>query len=131
MKQRAEAWGEFLSGDRDRRATFVAGRAGEIIGFADLGPSRDPDTSDATGELYAIYVLASEWGRGAGRALMAASLEAMRAAGFREAILWVLEDNPRTRRFYERGGWELDGAEKLDRHLGVEVAEVRYGTSLA
>jgi GNAT superfamily N-acetyltransferase len=131
VKQRTEAWRGFMSGDRERRATFVAARAGEIIGFADVGPSRDPDTSETTAELYAMYVLASEWGRGAGPALMDASLEALRALGFREAILWVLDDNPRARRFYERAGWSLDGATKLDRHFGVEVPEVRYRTSLA
>jgi ribosomal protein S18 acetylase RimI-like enzyme len=131
VKQRTEAWRGFMSGHQDRRARLVAARAGEVIGFADVGPSRDPDTSDATGEVYAIYVLPTEWGRGAGPALMDASLEAMRAAEFREAVLWVLDDNPRARRFYERSGWSLDGATKLDRHFGVEVTEVRYRTSLA
>ena len=34
------------------------------------------------------------------------------AAG--DAILWVLEDNPRARRFYERRGW-ID--EQLERYI--------------
>ena len=29
------------------------------------------------------------------------------AAGYRSAVLWVLRDNPRARRFYERTGWSL------------------------
>ena len=47
-----------------------------------------------------------------------------------EAVLWVLEDNPRARRFYEREGWDLDGARKEDEFLGVRVAEVRYSIRL-
>jgi GNAT superfamily N-acetyltransferase len=49
-------------------------------------------------------------GGGAGQALMAALLRALRDERFQEAILWVLEDNPRTRRFYELAGWGADGA---------------------
>jgi RimJ/RimL family protein N-acetyltransferase len=50
----------------------------------------------------------------------------MCSAGYGEAVLWVLEDNPRARRFYERTGWSLDGGVKDDSHLGVSVTEVRY-----
>ena len=38
----------------------------------------------------------------------AAGVEAMRP-GSGDAVLWVLDDNPRARRFYEREGWTLDG----------------------
>jgi ribosomal protein S18 acetylase RimI-like enzyme len=71
---------------------FVADDDGRVAGFVWVGPSRDPD---AQGELYAIYVLPEAWGSGAGSALMRAGVEAMRDAGYRESILWVLEDNPR------------------------------------
>ncbi|HEY4411425.1 MAG TPA: GNAT family N-acetyltransferase, partial [Gaiellaceae bacterium] len=57
---------------------------------------------------------------------MHAALEQLRSDGCAEAFLWVLEDNPRARRFYEREGWELDGERKEDDFLGVRVAEVRY-----
>jgi RimJ/RimL family protein N-acetyltransferase len=45
---------------------------------------------------------------------------------WRDATLWVLEDNPRARRFYEREGWSPDGEAKSDAFLGVRVNEVRY-----
>ncbi len=66
------------------------------------------------------------WGSGAGSALLEAGLGALREAGHREAILWVLEDNPRARRFYEREGWSPDGGSKTDAFFGVRVTEVRY-----
>ncbi len=98
-------------------------------GFASVGPARDDDAAGA-GELYAIYVAPERWGTGAGRALMEAAAGALGAAGFSEAVLWVLEDNPRARRFYEGAGWTLDGAVKEDEFLGTRVREVRYRRSV-
>jgi ribosomal protein S18 acetylase RimI-like enzyme len=105
---------------------FVATDDG-IVGFVSTGDSRD---ADAEAELYAIYVLPGAWGSGAGAALMCAGLAAMRARASGAAVLWVLEDNPRARRFYEREGWALDGERKEDEYLGIRVAEVRYRIAL-
>jgi ribosomal protein S18 acetylase RimI-like enzyme len=41
-------------------------------------------------------------------ALHDAALEQLRADGYERCHLWVLEDNPRARRFYERMGWRLN-----------------------
>ena len=73
-----------------------------IVGFASVGPSRD---ERGIGELYAIYVEPDQWSTGAGRALIERAEERLRHA-YGEATLWVLEDNPRARAFYERGGWQ-------------------------
>ena len=61
---------------------------------------------------------------------MAAALAALRAGGFVSASLWVLEDNPRARRFYEREGWTLDGERREEEFLGAPVTEVRYRITL-
>jgi hypothetical protein len=61
---------------------------------------------------------------------MAAVLGALRAAGFVTAHLWVLEDNPRARHFYERGGWMLDDGRREEEFLGVPITEVRYRITL-
>jgi GNAT superfamily N-acetyltransferase len=103
-------------------STFVAETRGRVVGFASVGPSRD---ERGLGELYAIYVDPSEWSTGAGRALMARAQQQL-AAEYDEATLWVLEENPRARRFYEAAGWELDRARKHDRWFDVRAAEVRY-----
>ena len=99
---------------------------GRIVGFVSVGPSTD---IDGEGELYAIYVLPETWGGGAGHGLMEAAKELLRAS-YAEATLYVLDDNPRARRFYEREGWALDGATKTGEFLGLPVAEVRYRISL-
>ena len=106
-----------------RAPPVVAEVDAEIVGFVSVGPATD---EDADGELYAIYVLPTRWGTGVGRELIGAGEDRLRELGHREAVLWVLDDNPRARRFYEREGWHADGARKRDEFLGVEVEEVRY-----
>lgn len=109
------------------RDVFVAEGFGRIVGFVGTLPSRD---ADADGELGEIYSLPEAWGAGVGHALMAAALEALAARGYRDAILYVLADNPRARAFYEREGWTADGTERTDRFLGQDVREVRYRIDL-
>lgn len=82
------------------------------------------------GELYAIYALPEAWGSGSGPALLRAVLEGLREDGFATAILWVLEDNPRARRFYEREGWSLDGGRREHEWQGARAVEVRYRIAL-
>jgi len=101
---------------------WVAEDDGAVVGFVGWGDSRD--ASDE-GELYAIYVLPEAWGSGAGPALMAAARAELEAA-YATSILWVLEDNPRARRFYERAGWAPDGVRKAEERFGVRAPEVRY-----
>jgi ribosomal protein S18 acetylase RimI-like enzyme len=108
--------------------TLVAQVGGDVVGFSQLGQARDEEAK--TGELFAIYVLPEASGSGVGRALMAETLTRLRAEEFAEAILWVIEDNPRTRRFYELAGWELDGGVTEEEWLGTLVRELRYRIAL-
>ena len=121
---RLPMWHRILGGSE--QTVFVAEEDARIIGFCGVGAGR----GDADGELYAIYVEPEAWGSAAGTALMQAGIDELRARGCRDAILWVLEDNPRARRFYEREGWRLDGARRDGEHLGVRTVEVRYRRSL-
>jgi GNAT superfamily N-acetyltransferase len=131
VDRRREGWRRQLDAQRDPARTFVAEDGERVVGFADVSASRDSDANAArVGELNAIYVLPDDWGRGFGQELMAAALSFLAAVGFEEARLWVLEDNPRARRFYEAAGWWLDGASKEDTFLDTRVTEVRYRIAL-
>jgi len=122
--RRRSSWERAIANGQD---VFVAELDGRVVAFVSVGAARD---DEALGELHAIYALPETWGTGVGRALMRSAVEALRGAGHREAVLWVLDDNPRARRFYEREGWKLDGGWKEDAFLGVAVAEVRYRIAL-
>jgi ribosomal protein S18 acetylase RimI-like enzyme len=119
----AKRWRARLSAPPSGWSTFVAeDEHGTVVGFASTGPSRD---EPGIGELYAIYVDPEAWGSGAGRALIQRAEEQL-GGEYADATLWVLEDNPRARRFYERAGWQPDGSRKVEVRFGVRAAEVRY-----
>jgi GNAT superfamily N-acetyltransferase len=130
--RRATFWRETIASPSARSHTLVAVADAGVVGFAHTRPTRDEDAdAKRVGELTAIYVSPDQWGSGAGRLLMTAVVERLRRSGFAEAMLWVLEENPRARRFYERAGWHPDGGVKEDEFLGTRVSEIRYRTALA
>ncbi len=57
------------------------------------------------GHVARLYVDPDRWGRGIGTVLYETAIADLRASGFCAATLWVLEDNHRARRWYERLGW--------------------------
>jgi len=131
LDRRTDWWREQIGSAQPPRHTFVAVDDGELVGFADIGPSRGSDADPLrVGELNAIYVLPSAWGRGVGQALMAETIARLGAAGFSLATLWVLEGNHRARRFYEAAGWDADGSVKDEAIGDVVGREVRYRMEL-
>jgi GNAT superfamily N-acetyltransferase len=122
VDERAERWRRVLG----EETVYVAEEGGALLGWASGGTCRD---DEADGELYGIYVAPDVWGNGAGRALIE-RVEDDLAGAHAEAVLWVLEDNPRARRFYELAGWHLDGGRKRETYLGVAVDVVRYRKAL-
>jgi ribosomal protein S18 acetylase RimI-like enzyme len=126
--QREAFWRDAIQNPVPRRHILVFETAGVVAGFVSAGPS---DDDDALGELYAIYVLPEQWGRGGGEQLMTEAIARLRRGGFDHAVLWVLEDNPRARAFYERRGWFLDGAVREGTHLDTRTREVRYRVALS
>jgi ribosomal protein S18 acetylase RimI-like enzyme len=112
---------------RRRPPSFVAEVEGEVVGFVGVGASRD---DDAEGELFTIYVLPDHWGAGIGRALLEAGEEELQRQGHRQVVLWVLDDNPRARRFYENAGWSADGKAQEVEMFGFHLREVRYAKRL-
>ncbi|MFF8357849.1 GNAT family N-acetyltransferase [Streptomyces chartreusis] len=121
--------GYFSQGDASV-LDLVAERDGEIVGWACHGPYRDGEARTEDVELYAIYVDPGRYGTGIGHALLQESVRRCTAAGHPRMLLWVLKDNARARRFYERAGFRADGAEEPFEVAGVEVPEVRYAREL-
>lgn len=125
----AAAFARWIADPRPGSSCLVVQSGAEVVGYAFCGPYRWPELSDA-GEVYAIYVDPTWWGKGAGRALLAAAERRLRDAGHAEAALWVLEGNRVGRGFYEAVGWRADGA--VGERCEVDDApEVRYRRALA
>jgi GNAT superfamily N-acetyltransferase len=123
-------WAEAITSPDRQTAVFIAELAGEVVGFAVVRPSPEPDANEETGELDSFYTDPKVWGQGAGRALMQAAQEFMRSVGFQTATLWTAELNHRPRRFYETAGWKLDGTTRHRSLHDAEFDELRYHINL-
>ena len=114
-------WAERLA---DQTAVALAacrgGRpAGSVMARA------DPDFPG--GQLVGLHVLPPEWGKGIGSDLHDAALAVLSEAGYHDAGLWVIAENNRARRMYERRGWvRCPGVEQQ----AYGVIEVRYRREL-
>lgn len=109
----------------------VALEAGRVIGFAGFDRSRDPKSKATTGEIWAMYVLPSHWGRGVGLALWDATREALVEEGCTDVTIWVPLCNERALRFFELAGFkrELNTA-KTALVAGVKLEEIRLRRGL-
>jgi ribosomal protein S18 acetylase RimI-like enzyme len=116
IDQRERRWRELLA--TPGSVTFVATHDGSVIGFATSGPGRDDDSPREL-ELPSIYILADHYGTGAGQQLLDAVLGGM------PAFLWVADNNPRARAFYERNGFRPDGTTKVGPLAGTDILEIR------
>lgn len=91
----------------------------QVVGFAALGPSDDPDAEagvDALVAEFAVDPLAQRYGHGS--RLLNACVDTLRADGFARATWWVRAGDDVLRRFLTEAGWAADGA-----HTEVALAE--------
>jgi ribosomal protein S18 acetylase RimI-like enzyme len=120
--QRAEGWRRyFAEASWERQTILVVEVDSTVVGFANVGPSRDSDAR-GEGEVRAIYLLPERWAQGLGRDLMAAAAVALNDSGFAEAVLWVLESNERARRFYE--GCRMEGGRSYQARREFRVSNL-------
>ena len=129
-EKRILTWQEILSNPSPRSTVWVAEAQGHILGFCAVGPSQDDDATPETGHLYAIYIDSNHMGQGIGSKLMARGLETLKEQAFKQATLWVLDTNEKTRKFYESKGWSEEGAKKTEPGEGFVLNETRYRLSL-
>ncbi|MFJ8858913.1 GNAT family N-acetyltransferase [Streptomyces sp. NPDC102451] len=123
--------------DAERRRAYLTAEGGPanlvavapdstVTGWACYGPCRDGNARPESAELYALYAHPGHLGTGTGRALLAEVTTRARADGFAGMSLWVLKENTRARRFYERAGFRPDGAEETFEAGGAMIPELRY-----
>ncbi len=102
------------------RDNLLVAKDGErVVGFAGYGPARG---EEGMGEVFALYVLEEYQHRGIGYALIRQALSLL--GDCRAVCLWVLKDNAKAIRFYERIGFRPDGREK-EITLGGPVKGIR------
>jgi GNAT superfamily N-acetyltransferase len=112
-----------------RHRVLVAAAGDEVVGFAALGPSEDPDLDPVkNGELMTISVAPAHAGNGHGSRLVNAAADRLRGDGFTRVVTWLLEPDVRMRTFLEAAGWAADDARRglaLEDDEGAGVSQVR------
>ena len=99
-----KTWQEELASPEVR--VLIAERNGRPVGAA----------SYATQRFSQLWVLPEAWGSGIAQALYAQVMRGLDALGGSPCRLWVLDQNHRARRFYERRGWRVDGRQMNTRY---------------
>lgn len=97
----------------------------KLLGTASYGEARMDDMK-GYGEIVSIYLLPEAIHKGYGKKLMQSVIAELKKSGFSKIYLWVLEDNSRARRFYERFGFTLSGRKRTDIFAGKELKELQY-----
>lgn len=141
--QAERAWTEAI-GAGPGFHVLVATEGEWTVGFCAVTPAQAPEGHTPPGETDARPVIGPEqwaeigvllveprWGRrGHGGRLLATAALALREAGALFGLAWVPEADAASRRFYERAGWEPDGAARvLDTGDGT-IREIRITGSL-
>lgn len=90
--------------------TYVALIDDKVVGFACPLKSKEDDLGEV-GAVQAIYVLKDYYDQKVGYKLMKKCLEILN--DFDNVVVWVLKGNDRAIKFYQRVGFEIDGAEKI------------------
>lgn len=130
----ADSWAEAIM--RPPLASYrvlVGLDAGEdVVGFAAVGPSDDPDAEATDAVVAEFCVHPDQVAGGHDDRLMHAIADTLRLDGFTRATWWVPADDDATRAFLTESGWEPDGAH---REIGDDdgrhrVKLIRLHTSL-
>ncbi len=104
----------------------------KVVGFVGFDRSRDKGTPPTTGEIWAIYVATSHWGKGVGLALWDAAREGLLEEGCTKVTLWVPLGNERALRFHDLAGFKREMTSIKTVPMGaVKVEEIRLKRDLA
>ena len=109
----------------------VVDAAGQVVGYGKSDRFRARAAYDRTAEV-GLYLAPTHCGRGLGRALLAALLEDMTAAGLHVAVAGIAQPNPASVALFERCGFTAVGVFhevgwKLDRWHDVGFWQRRLG----
>ena len=113
--------------DKLRNSTsdaYILIENGKYIGTSSVCAARDEEMS-GWGEIISIYLLPEYFGKGYGKPLFDNSVDALLDMGYNKIYVWVLEQNTRARKFYEKNGYKFSD-KKFINIGGKDLPEMRY-----
>ncbi|WKN42422.1 GNAT family N-acetyltransferase [Tunicatimonas pelagia] len=98
----------------------------DAVGFVSFGEPKDEKES-ADFEIYGIYVHPNYWNRKVGFELMKAAIDRIQQYSPESTVvLWVMKENLRSRKFYERFGFSSNGLNRTSTRNSEAFEEVKY-----
>jgi len=114
----AEDWEQLVADHQPPNLLLVAvDETDGVVGYTAAHPE--------DGEMFLLFVHPAYAGRRAGRALLAAADDALRAAGCTESYLFVHEQNERALAVYAAAGYRPDGSDRVSDFRGTRIRELR------
>ncbi len=124
LDKRQAYWREAI--EYSEPQVHVAVDEDKIVGFVGFDRSRDKGTPQTMGEIWALYVANSHWGKGVGLALWDAAREGLQEEGCSHVSVWVPITNDRAMRFFELAGLKREMASAKTVAIGgMKVEEIR------
>ena len=109
----ARVWRQSLATPPSGAYRLLVACAGEeVVGFAAVGPSADPDATDVDGELLVGGVNPAARRAGHGSRLLNATVDTAGLTGFARVRTWLLDTDEATRGFLQAAGFVPDGARR-------------------
>ena len=123
----SDRWAKWLNdGDSGSHCdAYVVLHDGRYVGTSAIRAARD-ESMAGWGEIISIYLLPEYFGKGYGAPLFRRAVSALAEQGFSRIYLWVLEENTRARKFYEKQGFCPNGDTAHIEIGGKALAELRY-----
>ncbi|MFN8287641.1 MAG: GNAT family N-acetyltransferase [Chitinophagales bacterium] len=93
-------WKRILSTQNEHSFTLLIEQDGKIVGYVSGGKAIH-QLKSYEGEVYALYLLKEQHGKGYGKALFLSAVKHLQQSGFKSFCVFVLKDNPAAH-FYSR-----------------------------
>lgn len=119
---------DFIKTNEDEIHELYVFEENKIIkGFMKIGLCRNEDKKESF-ELWGLYVEPLMQGLGVGTKLLDHCEKLALERGFNENILWVLNDNVKSRKFYEERGYIVEGKQEFMENINAK--EIRYSKKI-
>ena len=108
---------------------YVIQKQGKTVGSMWVAQSQDDDMGGDCYEVHSIHLHPAYFRQGIGTQAMGFAFDIARNLGKKTMIVWVIEENTNSIKFYEKCGFEADGKTK-DREYGKVLKLIRMKKDL-
>lgn len=105
--------------------TAIVFEGNEPAGLISFGKCRYGNNDKSWIEIWRVYLIPKFWGTGVAKELMEWGINEILKENFTNIELWVLEENIRAKKFYEKNGFKHDNTVQII-NMDKELKELRY-----